>query len=129
MRGYVPQQNLSGKNKMHTINRSVAIIKPKQPFVDWIYSQSSPEDMISLEDVREDCMAVLMPQYDYDQEAIGYIEKLCTWIFETHLKEEFRKKKNWPIKRDYETFKKWFDVELHSIIFDSYEFDIEKETY
>ena len=43
---------------MHTINRSVSIIKPKQPFVDWINSQSSPEDMISLEDVREDCMAV-----------------------------------------------------------------------
>lgn len=114
---------------MHTINRSVSIIKPKQPFVDWINSQSSPEDMISLEDVREDCMAVLLPQYDYDQEAIGYIEKLCTWIFETHLKREFRKKKNWPIKRDYETFKKWFDVELHSIIIDSYEGDIEKETY
>ena len=114
---------------MHTINRSVAIIKPKQPFVDWINSQSSPEDMISLEDVREDCMAVLLPQYDYDQEAIGYIEKLCKWIFETHLKEEFRKKKNWPKKRDNETFKKWFDVELHSIIIDPYEDDIEKETY
>ena len=54
--------------------------------------------MISLEDVREDCMAVLLPQYNHDQEAIGYLEQLCTWIFETHLKEEFRKKKNWPKK-------------------------------
>jgi hypothetical protein len=45
------------------------------------------------------------------------------------LKEEFTKKKNWPNKRDYETFKKWFDVELHSIIIDPFEDDIEKETY
>ena len=114
---------------MYKINRSVAIIKPKQPFVDWINSQSSPGDMVSLEDVREDCMAFLLPQYDYDQEAIGYIEKLCTWIFEVHLKIEFRKKTNWPNNRDYETFKKWFDVELHSITIDPYEIDIEKETY
>jgi hypothetical protein len=41
------------------------MIKPKQPFVDWINSQSSPEDMLSLEDVREDCKAVLLPQYDH----------------------------------------------------------------
>ena len=114
---------------MHTINRSVAIIKPKQPFVDWINSQSSSEDMLSLEDVREDCTAVLLPEYDDDYEATGYIEKLCTWIFETHLKEEFREKKNWPNKRDYETFNKWFDVELHLIVIDPYEDDIEKETY
>ena len=114
---------------MYKINRSVAIIKPKQPFVDWINTQSSPGDMVSLEDVRKDCMAVLLPQYDDNQEAIGYVKKLCIWVFETHLKTEFRKKKNWPNKIDYETFNKWFDVELHSITIDPDEDNIEKEAY
>jgi len=35
----------------------------------------------------------------------------------------------WPDKITYEMFLEWFDVEFHSMVFDSLKDDIEKEPY
>jgi hypothetical protein len=47
---------------LYTINRSVAIIRPKQPFVDWANSISEGEDF-TVEDLNAECNAVLLPDY------------------------------------------------------------------
>lgn len=35
----------------------------------------------------------------------------------------------WPEKITYKMFLEWFDVEFHSMVFDSLEDDIEKDPY
>jgi len=58
---------------MYKINRSIAIIKPKQTYIDWVNSQSAPEDQITLDDVRDDCTAILVPECDIEKEKNIYI--------------------------------------------------------
>lgn len=45
---------------MFIINRSVAIIKPKQPFVDWANSVVD-EEQYSISDFSTDCSVILLP--------------------------------------------------------------------
>jgi len=49
---------------MYTINRSIAIIRPKRPFVDWANQLPDAEFKSSLDDFKTDCLAVLIPDYD-----------------------------------------------------------------
>jgi len=105
---------------MYTINRSIAIIRIKQPFVDWANQLPDTEFKSSLDDFKTDCLAILIPGYQTDEEAIGYIfiEKLYGWCTE----EEW-----FPQDRTNEMFWQWFEVELHSIVMDSCMEPIEEE--
>ena len=58
---------------MYTINRSIAIIRPKQPFVDWANQLPDAELKSSLDDFKTDCLAILIPDYQTDEEAISAV--------------------------------------------------------
>ena len=93
---------------------SVAIIKPKEPFVRWLNQtrESEHESPYTLEQVRDDCTALLTaPEVELDD---SFIEDHFSWIFEYELGEWMTDQAVWPKNRDLETFLKWFDVEVHS---------------
>jgi hypothetical protein len=112
---------------MYTINRSIAIIRPKQPFVDWANHLSDAEGEVSLADLREDCLAVLIPEYDSDEEAKEYVTAMWEDLFEQELWGWSTDESCWPKKRTQSVFWEWFDVEFHSVVIDPYEDQIEKE--
>jgi len=56
---------------MYTINRSIAVITPKQPFVDWANQLPDAEWESSLDDFKTDCFSLLIPEYQTDEEAKG----------------------------------------------------------
>jgi len=85
---------------MYTIDRLIAIIKPRQPFMDWLESMPGWDLDLTLDDLRKDCLTLLIPEYDDNEKAMRYIERNCKSIFEMRL------------------FRKWFDVEIHSMIYD-----------
>jgi len=66
---------------MYTINRSIAIIKPKQPFVDWANQLPDAEFKSSLDNFKTDCLAILIPDYETDEESQGYINEIYEAIF------------------------------------------------
>jgi hypothetical protein len=39
-------------------------------------------------------------------------------LFKTDERKWWQDPDAWPSKRDLPTFKKWFDVEFHSVVFD-----------
>ncbi len=112
---------------MDTVNRSLAIIKPKQPFVDWANQLPDADFNVLLADLRKDCLAVLIPEYDTDNAAEGYIDELWEGIFEDELYGWCTKESWWPRERTRELFSQWFDVEFHSMVVDPCEEPIEKE--
>jgi hypothetical protein len=112
---------------MYTINRSLAIIKPQQPFVDWANQLSDADGKVSLADFREDCLAVLIAEYDTDEEARGHINAMWEDLFEEELWEWCTEESWWPQERTREMFWEWFDVEFHSVVADPYEDPIKKE--
>ena len=112
---------------MYLINRSLAIIIPKQPFVDWANQLPGPELKLTLKDVQKECQAVLIPEYDTEDEAKEYINDLYEDIFAQELFSWTTEESEWPQERTKELFWRWFEVTFHSMVFDPYEDPIEKE--
>jgi len=114
---------------MFVINRSVTIIKPKQPFVDWINSVADAGDQYSISDFNMDCSVILLPETDSDEHAEAFIKDIFQNVFELELSSWMTDDDTWPENITYKMFLKWFDVEFHSMVFDSIQNDIEKEPY
>jgi hypothetical protein len=113
---------------MYEINRTIAIIKPKQPYLDWARTVSDPID-ISLKELRHDCTAVLLPDVSDDAQTEVIVAMLAPELFAIELAAWDVQEDAWPAPRDAATFRAWFDVELHSIVLDSVEAPIRRERY
>jgi hypothetical protein len=111
----------------YAINRSVAIIRPKQPYVDWANQLPDANRKTSLSDLQEDCTVILVPEYDNDDDAKKYIDKIARDILENELFSWCTNEDWWPQNRTKAMFWKWFDVELHSEVIDPSEEPIMKE--
>lgn len=114
---------------MHSINRGVAIIKPKQPFLDWLQKIPDPMPDITLDELRTDCEVILVPERDSDPDGMKYIHANCRFIFEMMLDGYWTDENDWPKKIDWRLFKEWFDVEFHSVVNDLSDDPIIKEEY
>lgn len=112
---------------MYTIDRSVAIIRPKQPFIDWANRLPDAEEQVSIEDLRDDCTAVLIAECNDAQERKKLINEMALELFESELFSWCTDENWWPQNRTSEMFWDWFDVELHTVVIDPYEDPIEKE--
>ncbi len=113
---------------MYLINRAVAILKPKQPLLDWLASLPDPTTL-TIEQVRQDCTALLIPDCDRLEEAVVYIEQIYRDVFEMELEDWWRDRRLWPAKRDYSTFAEWFEIEIFSMVMDTVEDAIVEEEY
>lgn len=47
---------------MSEINRSLVILKPKQPFLDWTRTLEDEDKDLTLEQLAEDSIAYLIPE-------------------------------------------------------------------
>jgi len=106
---------------MHIIDRSIAIIKPKQPYVDWANQLPDANSEVSLDDFQRDCFALLIAEYDTEEEAREHINEMWEDLFEEKLLGWSTNEDWWPEERTKEMFWEWFDVEFHSMVIDPYE--------
>jgi len=70
---------------MDAINRSAVIVMPAQPFLDWLHRADPTSAALSLEDLRREPTIYLLPEYNIEQEARGYLREYCSQIFEEQL--------------------------------------------
>jgi hypothetical protein len=112
---------------MYTINRSIAIVKPKQPFVDWANQLPDADWKVLLDDFKVDCLAILIPEYNTGEEAKDYINEIYDDIFEEELFGWCTEESWWPQYRTQEMFWQWFEVDLHSVVMEPFTDRIEKE--
>ena len=99
------------------VNRSVLIVRAKEPFRQWLRSLPDPEDA-SLAEINEDSSVYLVPEYEDDSEKEKILKMMYEEIFEEQLEDWWRDEKDWPKNRNLSLFKKWFDVEFHSVVID-----------
>lgn len=102
---------------MIEINRSILTVRAKEPFLHWLNSLPDPEKY-TLDEVNSDQSAFLLPEYEADDKKENLLKKYYKPIFEEKLNGWWQDPDAWPPKRDLKTFKKWFDVEFHSVVFD-----------
>ncbi len=107
---------------MKEIDRSILIIRAKEPFLDWLHSLPDPNpDRYTLDEINRDQSAYLLPEYEDDNKRENLIKKYFKQIFEEQLNGWWTDPEAWPSKRDLKTFKEWFEVEFHSVVLDLFD--------
>ena len=103
---------------MLDINRGLIVVKPKQPFLDWLHSLDPDDSELQLETLREDTNAYLIPEWETEEEQTEIFLQCAEFVFEEELWAWYTDEALWPTKRDAQTFLEWFDVEFHTMVFD-----------
>lgn len=103
---------------MSEINRSLVILKPKQPFLDWAQTLDDGDEEFSLEQLAEDSIAYLIPELWQDSDQQSLLKSYYGVLFEEQLAGWWTDEDEWPKKRDLKMFLDWFKVEFHSLVFD-----------
>jgi hypothetical protein len=106
------------------LNRGVVIVRPKQPFLDWA---AGLDDSGIVPDPIGEQTVYLIPSYEDDEAAWELLEKVHPGIFENELYGWHTDEAAWPRGRNFAMFKKWFEVELHSVVEDLCDFAIVDE--
>ena len=102
---------------MKEVNRSVIVVRAKEPFLQWINSLPDPGNF-ALDEVNRDSTAFLLPEYEDDSEMEKLLRCYYSFIFEEQLYDWWRDQDAWPQKRNLKIFKEWFDVDFHCMVFD-----------
>jgi hypothetical protein len=103
---------------MDVINRSAVMVMPAQPFLDWLHRADPTSAALSLDDLRREPTIYLLPEYDSEKEALGYLREYCSEIFEEQLDGWYRVPSGWPVDRTFDTFNRWFEFRFHSMLVD-----------
>lgn len=53
---------------MRVINRSVLVVLPKQPFLDWLHRADPTSENLTLEDLRREPSVYLLPARDMESD-------------------------------------------------------------
>lgn len=97
------------------LNRAVLIVRPRQPFLDWA---AQLDDSGLVPNVEGEQTVYLIPQFDDDDEAQKVLGRVFAEVFERELFDWHTDEAAWPQKRTLALFRKWFTIELHSVVDD-----------
>ena len=80
-----------------------------------------------MKEVKRERQVYLVETYEMDNQQENILRRYSPFIFEQELDGWILDETIWPEKRDYETFNRWFDAELHSVVIDLCDEPIEYE--
>ena len=106
------------------LNRAVLIVRPAQPFLDWA---SRLDDSGLLPDVDGEQTVYLIPEFETESEQRQVLQEVFTEVFENELHGWHTDETAWPQRRTLTMFRKWFEIEMHSVIEDLCAYPIEDD--
>ena len=85
---------------MYFVDRSVAVIKPKAPFLAWLNGVPD-NDMIelTLDALRADSTVILLPEFDEPEEAVAHVDEIFDQLFRLELASWYEDESLWPQDR------------------------------
>ena len=101
-----------------TLIRSAVVVKPKQPFLDWLHTADSTSSDLTLQELAVEPAIYLVPGCDTPEEVADVLHELCEEIFVEQLAGWFNDTTTWPPDRSFNIFCRWFDYQHHSMLID-----------
>jgi hypothetical protein len=114
---------------MFMVNRSIVIIRPKQPYLDWVNRVEDTDRKWEMADVSSEPSTYLLPEIDDELAARRFLKKNYKPIFERELDGWHRDSGNWVEPLTYKLFQEWFEIEWGSEIIDLGKGEIEREEW
>ncbi|MEO5334062.1 MAG: hypothetical protein H7839_18780 [Magnetococcus sp. YQC-5] len=102
---------------MLTINRSVLIVKPRLPFLEWVNKACASDPPMILDDLTTEQSVYLIPEVD-EGELELHVRRHYKTIFEHEMVSWVRNQTLWPNRLTFQMFEQWFQLEWGSEVFD-----------
>jgi hypothetical protein len=114
---------------MRVVNRTAITLIGAQPYIDWTRQHDADLDRGALTVARTQVYgsAFLLPEFELEEDVQEWIEDNAGWLFEFQLSNWTDDESTWPQNRDLKMFRSWFRVDLHSIVVDMADDEIEGE--
>ena len=112
------------------LNRSLMIVRMKQPFADWV-NEADPQpdsNQMTLAQVNEDNPVFLI--HDWACEDVeGWLEQCYLPLFEEILEQWYLDESLWPQERTLKRFRAWCEIEVHSMVIDVVDEPLKDDDY
>src|SRR5262245_54024035 len=114
---------------MRLLNRTAVTIVGAEPYVAWTRTRDADfnKGQITVARTRAYGSAYLLPEFDLEEDVKEWVEENFGWLFEFQLSSWTNDESTWPVTRDLATFKSWFRVEIHNVVVDIGDDEIEGE--
>lgn len=115
---------------MFEVNRSVAIIRPQAPFLNWLHQlPGNLGAALQTESLTADCNVLLIPAADDRADAEAFVLAHYHLLFEAELADWCEDDELWPGDLTPALFNEWFTIEIHSVVTDLVEDELERESF
>ena len=112
---------------MRVINRTAITIVGARPYVNWTLQKEADVNKSTLTVARAKTYgsAFLLPEFELEEDLQEWVEENAVWLFEFQLAAWSDDESSWPATRDLKTFREWFRIDVHSVVVDVADDDIE----
>src|SRR5262245_9652553 len=114
---------------MRVVNRTAISLIGGQPYIDWTrqHDADANRGMLTVARAKPYGSAFLLPEFELEEDVHEWVEENASWLFEFQLSAWTDDESSWPKQRDLATFRAWFRIDIHSIVVDVGEDEIEGE--
>src|SRR5437762_5420339 len=114
---------------MRVINRTAISIVGAQPYIEWTrrHASTAESGIVTVPRAKPYGTAFLLPELELEEDVQEWIEDNASWLFEFQLASWTDDETAWPATRDLQTFRDWFRIDIHSIVVDVADDEIEGE--
>ena len=114
---------------MRVINRTAISLVGGRPYVEWMrgHDADANKGTLTVARAKPYGTVILLPEFELEEDIHEWVEENASWLFELQLESWTDDESQWPVNRDLKTFHEWFRVEIHSVVVDAGEDDIEGE--
>jgi hypothetical protein len=114
---------------MRVINRTALTIVGDQPYLDWTRETEADinRGTLTVARARTYGSAFLLPELELEEDSQEWVEDNFAWLFEFQLSAWTEDESTWPGSRELTTFRAWFRIDVHNVVVDIGDDDIEGE--
>jgi hypothetical protein len=114
---------------MRVINRTAISVVGAQPYIDWTrrHESTATGGIVTVPRAQPYGTAYLLPELELEEDVLEWVEENAPWLFEFQLSSWTDDESAWPQPRDLKTFRQWFRIDIHSIVVDMADDEIEGE--
>ena len=114
---------------MRVVNRTAISLVGEAPFLEWMRSHDADANKGTLTVARAKPYGtvIMLPEFELEEDVREWVEENASWLFELQLESWTDDESVWPAERDLKMFREWLRVEIHSVVVDAGDDDIEGE--
>lgn len=112
---------------MRVLNRTAVTITGARPYADWTLNTDADfaKGAITVARAKTYGTAYLLPEFELEVDVQEWVEENVAWLFEFQLAAWTEDESTWPAARDLKVFRDWFRIDVHNVVVDIADDEIE----